>query len=231
VGRQRATAGGRYRVGPVEHRLPDLDFGRPAPCLLCPAVLDAMRTVLQYTHALLSDAQIPHWLTIGTLLGAYRHRGFVPWDDDTDVQVPLAHRDGLEGLRPRIERDGFRLMRAAGGYKLAHGNAWRYPYVDLIVVAPNDDRMALAFPLDASGRPTFAKARQWPRENYRQDEIFPLACAEFEDLRLPVPRAGEALVSRLYGEDALVRVRHRRWARWHNHLFLMTCFRLGLSGG
>lgn len=227
----RASRGLRYRVGDVEHTLPALDFGRPAPCLLRPAVLAAMRAVLGYTHALLQEHGIAHWLTIGSLLGAYRHGGFVPWDDDIDLQVPLAQHEQLAALRPRLERDGFRLLRAAGGYKLALANAWRFPFVDLILVEERAGRMALAFPLDRAGRPTFRKSTQWPRECFGLEELFPLGEVPFEDLTMPVPRAGRALVTRLYGAEALTTVRHRRWARWHNHLFMMTAFRLGLSGG
>lgn len=60
--------------------------------------------LLKIFDNLCKENNLCYWLDFGTLLGAKRHNGFIPWDDDIDVGMPRGdYEEIIELFHSRIE--------------------------------------------------------------------------------------------------------------------------------
>ena len=57
-----------------------------------------MLDMLKYIDKICRENNIKYWLSSGTCLGAVRHGGFIPWDDDVDIEMLEKDYESLKSI-------------------------------------------------------------------------------------------------------------------------------------
>ena len=67
----------------------------------------ALLEMLVWFHGFCKQHGLRYYMLGGTMLGAARHKGFIPWDDDIDVGMPRTDYERLEQILQREPSDRY----------------------------------------------------------------------------------------------------------------------------
>jgi hypothetical protein len=105
------------------------NFHKYKAYLTAPDLVDRLYKLLAETCRVLREHKIKYWAVAGTVLGAIRHGGMIPWDDDLDLAIPKRDVNKLlsKSFRARLSRNNLQLVPPRLSYRrtLLHKNTKR----------------------------------------------------------------------------------------------------------
>jgi lipopolysaccharide cholinephosphotransferase len=147
---------------------------------------------------------IDYWAEGGTLLGAIRHQGIIPWDEDADLQILDRDEGKIEWIRSSLTKFGYEIMKTWWGYKISprdgsivKGFNWKYPGLDIFVVTVvkdlNDNDVL---------RYKYPQAQEYFKRCWSYyGDIFPLKRYKFGSFEINGPNNPYTYLSSCYGSD------------------------------
>ncbi len=164
-----------------------------------PSVIKLLYQMTFDAKRILDANNIKFWAIGGTILGAQRHKGIIPWDDDVDFGVTVSSIKKILSISGQFKKCGYQFVKTWFGYKMVkigrrniRGENYSFPNIDFFTFRLYRGIYKQSEP-DAR--------HTWPKEWYRESQIKNLEIMPFGDFDIYVPKMATKYLDRMYGKN------------------------------
>ena len=160
--------------------------------------------IIKLWNEMAKEAGIDYWACGGTLLGAVRHSGFIPWDNDIDISIMLSD---LKKVKKNLDKHPvLKYYESMCGLRV---------YVDDddndnetvmdIFICDYYNKITVKFCgyLSDEGDPTWWISELFPNQHIYSSELYPLKELAFEDTTIIVPNNEINVLYRNFSDQCL----------------------------
>ena len=144
---------------------------------------ESLKSILRFVAQFCEQNKIQYYLAWGTLIGAVRHQGFIPWDDDIDIWMPRPDYNRFIQLF-KNQPYRFRSMQTEPDFPLCFGKVCDERYSAMDEFGKDFGLYVDVFPLD--GLPDDDNASQKHIREIRRNEQ--LWSSQVLTRKLPISR-------------------------------------------
>ncbi len=140
----------------------------------------------------------------GTLLGAKRNKGIIPYDDDGDFGFTMTEYDKLLELTKTFSHPTYKIYEAVDcGFRMKNKGTY-ISHIDLFAMGIDDepDKILHISPV-IDKKPTSYTQLLFPKDWMDIDCIDTLEWCDFEDFKIPCPSNSEKQLAHIYSPSCL----------------------------